>query len=110
MRAWLKNIWAASSKGFFKGRFAKKCPEAKRLFIKQLPDFHDKKRSGRPRKTSPYDHNIIRRIAVWSPTGFGKKIRVALLLKGIDVHRTTASRCLVHDFKLKALKPEQNLA
>ena len=30
--------------------------------------YHDKKRRGKPRRTSPYDDNLIRRIAVLSPT------------------------------------------
>ena len=65
----------------------------------------DKKRSGRPRKTTPRDDHLIRRVAVRSPTSFCKKIRSALLLKGTDVHRTTIGRRLVNEFGLKSHKP-----
>ena len=72
--------------------------------------YHVKRRSGGPRKLSPRDNNLIRQIAVRSPTSSCKKMRAALLLKGIDVHRTAVSRRLVHDFNLKAFKPAKNLA
>ena len=65
----------------------------------------DKKRSGRPRKTTPRDHHLIRRVAVRSPTSSCKKIRSTLLLKGTDVHRTTIGRRLVNEFGLKYHKP-----
>ena len=102
-------------KGFLKERFEKKCHEAKRPFktIARFQNFglyHDKKRSGKPKITSSRNDNLIRRIAVWSPISSCKKIRSALLLKGTDVHRTTVSRRLVHDFNLKTFNPAKNLA
>ena len=41
--------------------------------------FCDRKRSGRPRKTSIHDDNLIRRMAVRSPTSSTKKLQAALL-------------------------------
>ena len=64
--------------------------------------YHDKKKSKKPRKTRPYDDNLTQQIAVQSTTSFCKKICMALLLKSTDVHHTTVSKCLVHDFNLKA--------
>ena len=69
-----------------------------------------KRVDGRQRKTSPCDDNLIQQIAAWSPSSSCKKIYAALLLKGTDVHHTTASRHLVYDFNLKAFKPAKNLA
>ena len=66
--------------------------------------YHDKKRSEGQEKTSSRDVNLLRRIAVRSPISSCKKIHSALFLKGKDVHRTTVSRLLVHDFYLKAFK------
>ena len=63
------------------------------------------KKSGRPRKTSSHEDNMIQQIAVESPTSFCKKICMLLLLKSSDVHHTTTSRHLVYDFNLKAFKP-----
>ena len=44
--------------------------------------FCDRKRSGRPRKTSIRDDNLIRRMVVHSPASSTKKLQVALLRKG----------------------------
>ena len=71
--------------------------------------YHDKKRSGSPKKTSPRNDNLIRRMSARSPTSSCKKVRAALLLKGTDVHCTTVIRRLVYDFNLKAFKPAINL-
>ena len=73
--------------------------------FKNFGSYKDKKRSGRSRKTTPRDDHLIRRIVVKSPTASCKNIRSALLQKGTSIHRTTVSRRLVHDFKLKAHKP-----
>ena len=73
--------------------------------FKNFGSYKDKKRSGRPRKTTPHDDHLIRRIVVKSPSASCKKIRSALLQKGTSIHCTTVSRRLVHDFKLKAHKP-----
>ena len=72
--------------------------------------YHDKKRSGRSRKTSSLDDNLIPQIAVCSLTSSCKKIHSVLLFKGTDVRGTTLSRHLVHDFNLKAFKPAKILA
>ena len=75
--------------------------------FKNFGSYKDKKRSGRPRNTTS---RVIRRIVVKSPTASCKKIRSALLQKGTYIHRTTVSRRLVHDFKLKAHKPAKKTA
>ena len=100
----------------FLGRFAKKMSCSKTAVYQAIPRFknfglyHDKKRSGRPRKTSPRDDNLIRKIAVWSPISSCEKISAALLLKGTDIHCTTVNRRLIRRFNVKAFKFSKNLA
>ena len=67
--------------------------------------FCDRKRSGRPRKTSIRDDNLIRRIVVRSPTSSTKKLQAALLRKGTRVTQMTISRRLSREFNLKSYKP-----
>ena len=73
--------------------------------FKNLGTFRDLKRSGRPRKTTPRDDHVIRRIAVRSPTSSCRKIRGELLSKGVSIHISTISRRLVKEFNLKSHKP-----
>ena len=69
------------------------------------------KKSGRPRKTTPRDDPVIRRIAVHSPMSSADKIQSALLAKATEISRRTVSRRLVDDLGLKAHKPAHvNLA
>ena len=67
--------------------------------------FCDRKRSGRPRKTSIRDHNLIRWIAVRSPSSLTKKLHAALLRKGTRVTQMTISWRLSRKFNLKSYKP-----
>ena len=67
--------------------------------------FCDRKRSGRPRKTSIRDDNLIRRMVVRSPTSSTKKLQAALLRKGTRVTQMTISRRLSREFNLKWYKP-----
>ena len=67
--------------------------------------FCDRKRSGRPRKTSISDDNLIRRMVVRSPTSSTKKLQAALLRKGTRVTQMTISRRLSREFNLKSYKP-----
>ena len=64
--------------------------------------YSDRKRSGRPRKTTPRDDHAIRRMAVRSPMSTSNKIRSVLLSKGADVSRRTVSRRLTKEFGLKS--------
>lgn len=73
--------------------------------FKSCASYADKKKSGRPRKTTPRDDNLIRRTVVRSPTSSANKIRSLLLLKGTTVDRSTVSRRLSKEFGLKAYKP-----
>ena len=73
--------------------------------FKNFGTYKDKKWSRRLRKATLRDDNLIRPIAVRSPTVLCKKIKSALLQKGISINRTTVSRILVHDFHLKTHKP-----
>ena len=97
--------------GFLKQQFAKEVSCSKTAVHRAIARFQnfglyrDKKRSGRPKKTSHRVDNLIRQIAVRSPTSSCKKIGAALLLKSTNVCCTIASRRLVHDFNLKAFKP-----
>ena len=101
-------------KGFLKGRFAKTCPVTIRLFIKQLLDFKSldftmTKKGVKGQEKQAFVMTLIRRIAVKFPTSSSKKIRAALLLKGIDIHCTTVCRHLVYDFNQKTFKPAKKL-
>ena len=76
--------------------------------FKETGTYSDTKRSDRPRKSTPRDHHIIRRTAVWSPISSASKIRSVLLAKGTDMSRRTVSRRLVIDFGLKAQNLQRN--
>ena len=67
--------------------------------------FCDRKRSGRHRKTSIRDDNLIRRVVVRFPTSFTKKLQAALLRKDTRVTQMTISRRLSREFNLKSYKP-----
>ena len=69
--------------------------------------FCDRKRSGRPRKTSIRDNNLIRRMVVRSPTGSTKELQAALLRKGTRVTQMTISQRLSRKFNQKLYKPAQ---
>ena len=69
--------------------------------------FCDKKCSGRPRKTSIRDVNLIQRMVVRSPTNSTKKLQAALLRKGMRVTQMTISQRLSRKFNLKSYKPAQ---
>ena len=66
--------------------------------------FCDRKRSGRPRKTSIRDDNLIRRMVVRSATSSTKKLQAALLQKDTRVTQMTISRRLSREFNLKSYK------
>ena len=44
----------------------------------------DAKRSGQPRKTTPWDDHVIQKAEVRSPMSFASKIRAVLLVKSVD--------------------------
>ena len=67
--------------------------------------YTDRKRSGRPLKTSSRDDHIIKKIAVRSPLSSSTKIRQELLQAGVNISRSTVSRRLNMNFGLKACKP-----
>ena len=67
--------------------------------------FCDRKRSGRPRKTSIRDDNLIRRMVLRSSTSSTKKLDTALLRKGTRVTQMTISRRLSREFNRKSYKP-----
>ena len=67
--------------------------------------YTDRKRSGRPLKTSSRNDHIIEKIAVQSPLSSSKKIRKELLQAGVNISRSTVSRRLNMNFGLKACKP-----
>ena len=67
--------------------------------------FCDRKRSGRPRKTSIRDDNLIRRMIVRSPTSSTMKLQADLLRKDTRVTQMTISRRLSREFNLKSYKP-----
>ena len=57
--------------------------------------YSTRKKSGRPRKTTPRDNPVIYRIAVHSPMSSADKIQSALLAKGTEISRRTVSLRLV---------------
>ena len=62
-------------------------------------------KSGRPRVTFQKDDYLMKKMVVRSSTSSCKKIKLALLLKGTVVSKTTMKRCLTDKFGLKAHKP-----
>lgn len=73
--------------------------------FKTSGSFRDKKRCGRPRKTSLRDDHLIKRIATRSPTSSCGKIRAAVLQTGTDISSMTVSRRLRFECGLKSYKP-----
>ena len=73
--------------------------------FKTSGSFRDKKRCGRPRKTSLRDDHLIKRIATRSPTSSSGKIRAAVLQTGTDISSMTVSHCLRFECGLKSYKP-----
>ena len=71
--------------------------------------YTDRKRSGRPLKTSSGDDHIIKKIAVRFPLSSSKKIRKELLQAGVNISRSTVSRRLSMNFGLKACNQPENL-
>ena len=67
--------------------------------------YENRKKSGRPRKTSQRDHHTMKRIVARSPTSSCKKIRSNLLENGVDISLSTVSRRLSKEFGLKSRKP-----
>ena len=67
--------------------------------------YTDKKRTGRPRVTTSRVDNVMRRIAVRSPTSSMKKIRAELLRIGRRISHKTVSRRLSKEFNMKSYKP-----
>ena len=67
--------------------------------------FCDRKRSGRSRKTSIHDDNLIRKMVVRFSTSSTKILQAALLRKGTRVTQMTISRRLSREFNLKSYKP-----
>ena len=73
--------------------------------FKTSGSFRDKKRCGRPRKTSLRDDHLIKRIAIRSLTSFCGKIRAAVLQTGTDISSMTVSRRLTFECGLKSYNP-----
>lgn len=67
--------------------------------------FVDKKRTGRPRKTSRQDDRIIRRMAVENPECTTGDISTELASRGIHVSKMLVSRRLTKDFGLRSFRP-----
>ena len=67
--------------------------------------FADKKRSGRPKKTTPRDDNRMKMIVSRSPCSSIKKVQGALAAKVCHVSSMTISRRLRFDFGLSSRKP-----
>ena len=67
--------------------------------------FHDRKRSGRPRKTTPRVDRSMRQRVLCSPKSSFKKPRAILRLKGAAISSSTVSRCLSKEFELKSHRP-----
>ena len=54
--------------------------------------YENRKKSGRPRKTSQRNDHTMKRIVACSPTSSCKKIRSNLLENGVDISLSTVSR------------------
>jgi transposase len=71
--------------------------------------YSDKKRTGRPRKTTKRDDNLMKLIVSRSPTSSCKKVQANLLQKGCEVSVSTVSRRLSKEFELKSYKPVKKM-
>ena len=67
--------------------------------------YGNRKKSGRPRKTSQRDDHTMKKIVARSPTSSCKKIRSNLLENGVDISLSTVSRRLSKEFGLISRKP-----
>ncbi|KAK6173376.1 hypothetical protein SNE40_016841 [Patella caerulea] len=67
-------------------------------------NFRDRKRSGRPRKTTQRDNHLIKRVVQRSPYSSLPKLHALLLQKGTKVSKMTISRRL-SGYALKSYKP-----
>ena len=67
--------------------------------------YGNRKKSGRPRKTTARDNNTIKRIVARCPTSSCKKLRANLFRKGADLSISTISRKLSKEFGFKSCKP-----
>ena len=67
--------------------------------------YGNRKKNGRPRKTTSRDDTSMKRAVTRSPTNSCKKIRPRFLLKGANVSISTISRQLIKKFGLKSYKP-----
>ena len=67
--------------------------------------YSDKKKSGRLRKTTCRDDNIMKLTVERSPTSSCKKIQGRLLQKGCELSISNISRRLRKKFYLKSYKP-----
>ena len=67
--------------------------------------YGNRKKSGRPRKTTSADDTSMKHTVAQSPASLCKKIRSHLLLKGTNVSISTVSHQLSKEFGLKSYKP-----
>ena len=77
---------------------------AKVNFMKNR-NYKDRRRSGRQRKSTSRDDNIMKRIVACFPTSSCQKIKAYLSQKGTEVSLRTISRRLCDQFDLKPYKP-----
>ena len=71
--------------------------------------YGNRKKSGKPRKTTSRDNISMKHAVPQSPTSFYKKIKFHLLLKGTNASIKSISRRLSKEFDLKSYKPANKL-
>ena len=71
--------------------------------------YSNRKKSGKPRKTTSRDDTFMKHAVARSPTNFCKKIRFYLLLKGTNASISAISRRLSQEFDLKSYEPANKL-
>ena len=76
--------------------------------FKNKGNYGNRKKSGKPRKTTSRDDTSMKHAVARSPS-FCKKIRFHLLLKGTNASISTISRRLSKEFDLKSYKPANKL-
>ena len=71
--------------------------------------YGNRKKSGKPKKTTSRDDISMKHAVARYPTSFCKKIKFHLLLKGTNASISTISRRLSKEFDLKSYKPANKL-
>ena len=88
-----------------KPHFSKTAVHTAKVHFMKYGNYKDRKRSGRPRKSTPRNDNMMKRIVARSLISSCQKIKAYFSQEGIEVSLKTVSRRLCDQFDLKLYKP-----